>query len=96
LLTSCSKEPDSNPRSPVTSSTIFGDTNLLVTNMEQGGVAIGWSRWRHQPRHKPSSSSPSLDARGRAAQFCRCLGLRVPISQAPMAGACPAQGPRQS
>src|ERR1700732_1545956 len=54
LLTSCWKEPDSNPRPPVTSSPIFGDTNLLVTNMEQGGVAIGGSRWRHQPRHSPA------------------------------------------
>jgi nitronate monooxygenase len=27
--------------------------------------------------------------RGRAEAFCRCYGLRVPILQAPMAGACP-------
>jgi hypothetical protein len=37
-----------------------------------------------------SSSSPSLGARERAARFCRRFGLRVPILQAPMAGACPA------
>ena len=28
-------------------------------------------------------------ARERAADFCRRFGLRVPILQAPMAGACP-------
>ena len=84
LLTSCWKEPDSNPRSPVTSSPIFGDTNLLVTNMEQGGVAIGGSRWRHQPRHSPAPVHPTLDARGRVAKFRRRFGLRVPISQAPV------------
>ncbi len=39
---------------------------------------------------QPSASSPSLGARERAAQFCRSFGLRVPILQAPMAGACPA------
>jgi nitronate monooxygenase len=39
---------------------------------------------------QPSANSPSLAARGRAAGFCRCFGLRVPILQAPMAGACPA------
>jgi len=36
------------------------------------------------------SNSPSLGARARAARFCRRFGLRVPILQAPMAGACPA------
>jgi nitronate monooxygenase len=35
-------------------------------------------------------SSPSSGARERAARFCRRFGLRVPILQAPMAGACPA------
>jgi nitronate monooxygenase len=35
-------------------------------------------------------SSPSLSAREPAARFCRSFGLRVPILQAPMAGACPA------
>src|SRR5258708_7645568 len=39
---------------------------------------------------QPSPSSPSLGARERAARFCRRFGLRVPILQAPMAGACPA------
>ena len=39
---------------------------------------------------QPSSSSASLGARERAGQFCRRFGLRVPILQAPMAGACPA------
>src|SRR6266436_808791 len=38
---------------------------------------------------QPSSSSLSLGARERAARFCRRFGLRVPILQAPMAGACP-------
>src|ERR1700745_1306543 len=38
----------------------------------------------------PGSSSPSLSARERATGFCRRYGLRVPILQAPMAGACPA------
>src|SRR5437762_11251554 len=37
-----------------------------------------------------SANSPSLVARERAARFCRRFGLRVPILQAPMAGACPA------
>src|SRR5437762_5099998 len=37
-----------------------------------------------------SANSPSLVARERAARFCRRYGLRVPILQAPMAGACPA------
>jgi nitronate monooxygenase len=37
-----------------------------------------------------SSSSPSLGARERATRFCGRFGLRVPILQAPMAGACPA------
>src|SRR3954452_23084088 len=32
----------------------------------------------------------STSARERAALFCRRYGLRVPILQAPMAGACPA------
>src|SRR5438477_3305756 len=39
---------------------------------------------------QPSASPPSLGARERAARFCRRFGLRVPILQAPMAGACPA------
>src|SRR4051812_36529941 len=39
---------------------------------------------------QPSVSSPSPGARERAARFCRRFGLRVPILQAPMAGACPA------
>ena len=37
-----------------------------------------------------NSSAPSLTARERATRFCRRFGLRVPILQAPMAGACPA------
>ena len=36
-----------------------------------------------------SSGSSSLGARERATRFCRRFGLRVPILQAPMAGACP-------
>src|SRR5205085_9204285 len=39
---------------------------------------------------QPSSTSPNIGARERAARFCRRFGLRVPILQAPMAGACPA------
>jgi nitronate monooxygenase len=39
---------------------------------------------------KSSAGSPSLGARERATRFCRRFGLRVPILQAPMAGACPA------
>ena len=39
---------------------------------------------------QPSSDSSSLLARERASRFCRRFGLRVPILQAPMAGACPA------
>src|SRR5260370_13866289 len=39
---------------------------------------------------QPSASPPSLGARERAARFCRRFGLRAPILQAPMAGACPA------
>src|SRR5262252_8882274 len=35
------------------------------------------------------SSSPSLSARARATRFSERFGLRVPILQAPMAGACP-------
>src|SRR6516164_10096065 len=35
-------------------------------------------------------SSTSLAARERAQRFCQRFGLRVPILQAPMAGACPA------
>jgi nitronate monooxygenase len=38
---------------------------------------------------QPMASSQSLVARERAARFCRRFGLRVPILQAPMAGACP-------
>jgi nitronate monooxygenase len=38
-----------------------------------------------------SFSSPGLAARERARRFCRRFGLRVPILQAPMAGACPAR-----
>ena len=34
--------------------------------------------------------SPEGGARGRAEEFCRRFGLRAPILQAPMAGACPA------
>ena len=37
-----------------------------------------------------SSSPPSPGARERAVRFCQRFGLRVPILQAPMAGACPA------
>jgi hypothetical protein len=39
---------------------------------------------------QPSASPPSLGARERAARFCRRFGLRVPMLQASMAGACPA------
>src|SRR5215469_14087625 len=43
------------------------------------------------PAEALSGSSPSgLGARERAARFCWRFGLRVPILQAPMAGACPA------
>ena len=42
------------------------------------------------PEAQRSLSSPTLGARERAARFCRRFGLRVPILQAPMAGACPA------
>jgi nitronate monooxygenase len=38
---------------------------------------------------QPGSTSPNVGARERAARFCRRFGLRVPILQAPMAGACP-------
>src|ERR1700730_13166226 len=38
---------------------------------------------------KPGSTLPIVGARERAARFCRRFGLRVPILQAPMAGACP-------
>jgi NAD(P)H-dependent flavin oxidoreductase YrpB (nitropropane dioxygenase family) len=38
----------------------------------------------------PAVSSPNSSARERAAGFCQRFGLRVPILQAPMAGACPA------
>jgi nitronate monooxygenase len=38
---------------------------------------------------QPRASSQTLVARERAARFCRRFGLRVPILQAPMAGACP-------
>src|SRR6516165_9220304 len=38
----------------------------------------------------PAGSSPDRGARERAARFCQRFGLRVPILQAPMAGACPA------
>src|SRR5215472_13318114 len=37
-----------------------------------------------------NSSAPSLAARDRATRFCQRFGLRAPILQAPMAGACPA------
>ena len=37
----------------------------------------------------PSSTSPNVGARERAVRFCRRFGLRVPILQAPIAGACP-------
>ena len=37
----------------------------------------------------PDVRSPSLSARERAIWFCQRFGLRVPILQAPMAGACP-------
>jgi len=37
----------------------------------------------------PDVRSASLSARARAARFCQRFGLRVPILQAPMAGACP-------
>ena len=37
-----------------------------------------------------AGSSPDLTARERADRFCQRFGLRVPILQAPMAGACPA------
>src|SRR5580704_4617650 len=38
---------------------------------------------------KPGSTLPIVGARERAARFCRRFGLRVPILQAPMAGAFP-------
>ena len=36
------------------------------------------------------SGAPHVGALERAQRFCRSFGLRVPILQAPMAGACPA------
>src|SRR6516162_2875709 len=39
---------------------------------------------------RSGSSSTSLGAHERAQRFCQRFGLRVPILQAPMAGACPA------
>jgi nitronate monooxygenase len=43
------------------------------------------------PVEAQSGSSPSsVGARERAERFCRRFGLRIPILQAPMAGACPA------
>ena len=42
------------------------------------------------PEASPAVSSPSRGARERADRFCQRFGLRVPILQAPMAGACPA------
>ena len=43
------------------------------------------------PAEAPTAfSSPDRGARERAARFCQRFGLRVPILQAPMAGACPA------
>src|SRR6516162_7402349 len=38
----------------------------------------------------PAGNSSDRGARERAARFCQRFGLRVPILQAPMAGACPA------
>ena len=38
----------------------------------------------------PAGNSSDRGARERAARFCRRFGLRVPVLQAPMAGACPA------
>jgi nitronate monooxygenase len=38
----------------------------------------------------PAVTSPDPGARKRADRFCQRFGLRVPILQAPMAGACPA------
>jgi nitronate monooxygenase len=40
---------------------------------------------------QPVPGSPILSARERADRFCRRFSLRVPILQAPMAGACPAR-----
>jgi nitronate monooxygenase len=42
------------------------------------------------PAEAQPSASPPSRARARAARFCGRFGLRVPILQAPMAGACPA------
>lgn len=39
---------------------------------------------------QPTLLAPGSSARARADAFCRRFGLRVPILQAPMAGACPA------
>jgi nitronate monooxygenase len=36
-----------------------------------------------------NAAVPNLSARERASAFCRRYGLRLPILQAPMAGACP-------
>src|SRR5437764_11171131 len=68
----------------------FGDTNLPVSNMEQGGVAIGSSRWRHQPRHSPSPAhlasmreSVPLSSAGASGCRCRYCKRRWPASAPP-------------
>jgi hypothetical protein len=96
LLTSCWKEPDSNPRSPVTSSPIFGDTNLLVTNMEQGGVAIGGSRWRHRPRHSPAPVHQPSMREGAPLSSAGASGCGCRYRKRRWTSACPAQGAQQS
>jgi hypothetical protein len=96
LLTSCWKEPDSNPRSPVTSSPIFGDTNLLVTNMEQGGVAIGGSRWRHQPRHSPAPVHQPSMREGAPLSSAGASGCGCRYRKRRWTSAGPAQGAQQS
>ena len=54
-------------------------------------IQLTWRVTMAIPAEARASASPqSLGARERAARFCRRFGLRVPILQAPMAGACPA------
>jgi len=45
----------------------------------------------HGVTHYGATSQDVSGTKGRAEEFCRRFGLRVPILQAPMAGACPAK-----
>lgn len=61
---------------------LLGFANLQATDLRSGVIMVV------SAQGQTSSSSPSL-VRARAARFCERFGLRVPILQAPMAGACP-------